>query len=82
MAEKMEKMPNKASKSMPHEPSKLAQFVEYVKESRLELNKVVWPLRKEVTATTIAVLALVLVMVLYLGAVDLGLAKIIEYILS
>ena len=47
-----------------------------------ELRKVTWPTRKETTATGIAVLVLVFVMSLFLGVVDLGLTKLVEYILS
>ena len=61
---------------------KLAEFSQYLRESRLELKKVVWPTRKEVLATTLAVLALVSVMCLYLGLVDFGLSKLMHLILS
>jgi len=63
-------------------PNKVAEFGQYLHESRLELKKVVWPTRKEVIATTIAVLALVSVMCLYLGLVDFGLSKLMQLILS
>ncbi len=63
-------------------PGKLAEFSQYLRESRLELKKVVWPTRKEVFATTLAVLALVSVMCLYLGLVDFGLSKLMHLILS
>ncbi len=63
-------------------PGKLAEFSQYLRESRLELKKVVWPTRKEVLATTLAVLALVSVMCLYLGLVDFGLSKLMHLILS
>ena len=63
-------------------PGKLAEFSQYLRESRLELKKVVWPTRKEVIATTLAVLALVSVMCLYLGLVDFGLSKLMQLILS
>ena len=63
-------------------PGKLAEFSQYFRESRLELKKVVWPTRKEVLATTLAVLALVSVMCLYLGLVDFGLSKLMHLILS
>ena len=63
-------------------PGKLAEFSQYLRESRLELKKVVWPTRKEVLATTLAVLALVSVMCLYLGLVDFGLSKLMQLILS
>ena len=63
-------------------PGKLAEFGQYFHESRLELKKVVWPTRKEVIATTLAVLALASVTCLYLGLVDFGLSKLMQLILS
>ena len=84
MSQKIEKAPAKAAhkKATPSHPGKVAEFFQYLRESRMELKKVVWPTRKEVGATTIAVLLLVAVMVLYLGAVDFGLTKLMKFILS
>jgi preprotein translocase subunit SecE len=61
--------------------AKISQFREFFEESKVELKKVTWPTRKETIATSTAVLILVFVMSLFLGLVDLGLAKIIEAIL-
>ena len=47
----------------------------FVKESRVELSKVVWPTRKETVQTTLVVIALVIVVALFLWVVDLGLTK-------
>ena len=59
------------------------QFIrDFLEEARGELKKVTWPTRKETLTTSAAVLLLVLVVSLYLGLVDLGLAKIIEALLS
>ena len=84
MSQKIEKAPAKAAhkKTIPSEPGKIAEFFQYIRESRMELKKVVWPTRKEVGATTLAVLLLVAVMVLYLGVVDFGLTKLMKLILS
>ena len=43
---------------------------QYLKEVRLELNKVAWPSRHEVITFTIIVLAMVVVFGLYTGALD------------
>ncbi len=43
---------------------------QYIKEVRLELNKVAWPSRHEVITFTIIVLAMVVVFGLYTGALD------------
>ncbi|MFP4316628.1 MAG: preprotein translocase subunit SecE [Desulfovibrionales bacterium] len=61
---------------------KLAQFREFFEQSRVELKKVTWPTRKETVTTSMAVLVLVMVMAIFLGLVDMGLAKIIEAILN
>ncbi len=84
MSQKIEKAPAKAAhkKTIPSEPGKVAEFFQYIRDSRMELKKVAWPTRKEVGATTIAVLLLVAVMVLYLGVVDFGLTKLMKLILS
>ena len=50
--------------------------------SKKELKKVVWPDKKETMSTTGAVLILVVVISVFLGIMDLGLAKVIEAILS
>ena len=62
--------------------AKATQLKEFFEESQVEIKKVVWPSRKETVTTSIAVLALVVVMSLFLGIVDLGLTKLVEYILS
>ncbi len=62
--------------------SKLAEFRDYLGESRAELRKVVWPTRKEVRTTCVAVLILVFVMSLFLGLVDFGLSRLVAFILS
>jgi len=55
---------------------------EFFEQSKGELRKVVWPTRKEVTATSIAVFVLTVVMAVFLGLVDLGLSKLVQSILS
>ncbi len=61
---------------------KLLQFKEYFDQSWVEMKKVTWPTQKETIATSVAVVVLVLVMALFLGLVDIGLAKAIKAILS
>lgn len=61
---------------------KFQQFKEYFDQSLVEMKKVTWPTRKETLATSAAVVVLVLVMALFLGLVDLGLAKAVKAILS
>ena len=55
---------------------------QFLRESKMELKKVKWPTRKELLASTAAVIVLVLVISLYLGLIDFGLIKIIKGIVG
>lgn len=61
---------------------KAHQLKEFFEESKVELKKVTWPSRKETISTSIAVVVLTIVMSLFLWIVDLGLSKIVAFILS
>lgn len=63
-------------------PSKIQSLGQYFEDAKKELGKVSWPTKKEVRATSVAVLILVVVMSFFLGIVDLLLAKVMEAILS
>jgi preprotein translocase subunit SecE len=58
---------------------KIRQFLE---EARAELKKVTWPTRKQTLASTAVVLVVVIVLSMFLGLVDFGLAKIIKVLLG
>ena len=62
--------------------SKIRALGQYFEDAKTELGKVSWPTRKEVKATSIAVLILVVMMSIFLGLVDLLLSKIVGAILS
>ena len=57
-------------------------FVVYVRESWIELKKVVWPTRKETIQSTGLVLAFVFVMAVFLWGVDWILASIIRILMG
>ena len=80
MAKKKKKIESVENKGPFQEKIQLLR--DFFEEARGELKKVTWPTRKETLTTTAAVLVLVLVVSLYLGLVDLSLAKIIEALLS
>ncbi|QLA16519.1 preprotein translocase subunit SecE [Desulfolutivibrio sulfoxidireducens] len=61
---------------------KIDKAREFYEQARVELKKVTWPTRKETVNTGVAVLLLVVVMSLFLGLVDLGLARLVELILA
>ena len=62
--------------------AKMANPIQFIKEARSELTKVVWPSRKETIRITIAVVVLSLAVAVFLGLADYGLTKLIEFILS
>jgi preprotein translocase subunit SecE len=53
------------------------KFIQFWKASVLEVRKSVWPTRQETMQTTIAVLAMIVVMGLLLWTIDLGLLKLV-----
>ncbi|CAM2057857.1 preprotein translocase subunit SecE [Desulfovibrionales bacterium] len=61
---------------------KVQKLREYFENAKIELEKITWPTRKETVTTSIAVVVLVFVMSLFLGIVDLGMIKIVAFVLS
>lgn len=57
----------------------MANPIQFLREVRSELSKVVWPSRGQVVRTTLAVIALSIVIGIFLGAADYGLTKLLEY---
>lgn len=57
------------------------KIVSYIKESKDELKKVVWPSRKETIKYTILVIGISIATAIFLGAVDFGLNIVIEEII-
>lgn len=53
----------------------------FVGEVVAEFRKVSWPNRRELTNSTAIVLVLTVVVAFFLGAVDIGLARIVERML-
>jgi preprotein translocase subunit SecE len=53
--------------------------IQFLKEVKSELTKVVWPERSKVVTITLSVIGLSLVVAAFLGAVDYGLTKLLEY---
>ena len=70
------------AKPVQAEPSKLQSFLSYFELSKKELSKVSWPTKKEVQTTALAVIAMVCVMSIFLGLVDLILSRLVQSILS
>jgi preprotein translocase subunit SecE len=79
---KLDKADQAAAAAVDRSPTKIQALVKYFEDAKVELGKVSWPTRKEVKVTSLAVLALVVVMSIFLGLADLVLSKIMESILS
>ena len=58
------------------------QAIEFVKESKTELGKVVFPSRQEVIGATVVVILSVVVVSVFLGVVDLGLTRFVAYLVG
>ncbi|MHB8137207.1 MAG: preprotein translocase subunit SecE [Smithellaceae bacterium] len=56
--------------------------IQFVSQAKAELKKVTWPTRKQTLASTGVVMVIVAVMALYLGIIDLILAKLVKFILG
>ena len=54
---------------------------EFVREVMVEFRKVTWPSRQELISSTTVVVVVTVVVAFFLGAVDIGLARIVERIL-
>lgn len=55
-------------------------FIDFAKEARTEVRKVVWPTRQESTQTTIVVLVATLIMGLLLWGLDAILLRVVSYL--
>ena len=56
--------------------------VQFLREVKVELKKVVWPTRKQTLGSTIVVLILVMIISLFLGVVDIGLSNLMRVVLK
>ena len=59
----------------------LRRAQEFVREVIAEFRKVTWPSRQELANSTVVVIGVTVVVALFLGSVDIVLAKIVEAIL-
>ena len=55
---------------------------EFVQEVLAEFRKVTWPSRQELANSTVVVIVVTVVLALFLGAVDIVLARVVEWVLS
>lgn len=60
----------------------LTVSIQFLREVKVELKKVTWPSRKQTIGSTVVVLALVMLISLFLGVVDIGLSNLIRIVLQ
>ena len=77
------KQPSAVSPSTAKPTTNLIQAaIQYLREVKIELKKVTWPSRKQTIGSTAVVIALVLIISMFLGAVDIGLSNLIRVVLQ
>ena len=86
MAAKKVESPSKSKKTAvgkQDEPKMLStvRIKQFINEVKVEFGKIVWPDRKHTVGSTGVVVVLVMLIAIYLGAVDLVLGKFVGYIL-
>jgi preprotein translocase subunit SecE len=65
-----------------HKDNLYGKSVQFLREVKVELKKVTWPSRKQTIGSTVVVIALVMIISVFLGAVDLGLSSLIRIVLQ
>jgi len=60
----------------------LAKIINYIRESRDELKKVVWPSRPETIKYTLVVIGISVGLAAFLGAVDFGLSTLLDLVIK
>lgn len=60
----------------------MTKMIDFLKEVRVELSKVVWPTRDQTIQLTIVVILVTLAVGFFIGGIDLGLTKLLNLILG
>ena len=60
----------------------MAKVVQFIKESRAELKKVVWPTKEDVISSIKVVIVSTIVVALVLGLLDLGFPKLVQLMMK
>jgi preprotein translocase subunit SecE len=58
------------------------KVIRFLKEAKIELKKVTWPTPRQTLASTSVVIIVVIIVSMFLGIVDFGLAKAIRMVLG
>ena len=65
-----------------HKDNIFGKAAQFLREVKVELKKVTWPSRKQTIGSTVVVIALVMIISIFLGTVDLGLSSLIRIVLQ
>jgi len=57
-------------------------IVQYIKDVRFELSKVVWPKREEVIKLTLTVIFISVLVAVYVGGLDFAFTKLLELVIA
>ena len=57
-------------------------LTEYVKDVRVEMSKVSWPTREELRESTLVVIIMVFLMMVFIGVIDRGLSLAFEQLVK
>jgi preprotein translocase subunit SecE len=60
----------------------IEKIIRFLKEAKIELKKVTWPTPRQTLASTSVVIIVVIIVSIYLGIVDFGVAKAIRLVLG
>jgi preprotein translocase subunit SecE len=60
---------------------KIDRAKEFLTEARAEIKKVAWPTRQQTIQATWVVVAMVIVMAVFFGLVDLGLSTLVRHLI-
>ncbi|RZB36456.1 MAG: preprotein translocase subunit SecE [Desulfobacteraceae bacterium Eth-SRB2] len=67
------------------EPGKVKSYInkgiQFLREVKVELKKVVWPTRKQTLSSTVVVIILSMIIACFLGLADIGLSSLIRVVL-
>lgn len=58
------------------------RIVSYIRETRAELRKVVWPTREEATNLTIIVVSTIIAMSVFFGTIDYLLSQLVRFLFT
>lgn len=58
----------------------IEKAVQFLREVKIELKKVIWPSRKQALGSTLVVIILVMIISLFLGVVDIGLSSLVRLV--